>query len=91
MINNLKVVLDKMVQKSMINFTEGAKLSLEIAKIERNRSNWRYILNIRGFILYLLGEIESEKHRKGNTEKKARVHNICISKVLENLSEHYLP
>lgn len=67
---SLKVVLDKMVQKSTMNIVQGAKLSLEIAKIERNRSNWRYGLNVRGFILYLLGEIESEKYRKGNPEKK---------------------
>jgi hypothetical protein len=85
---SLKAVLDKMVQKSMMNIVQGAKLRLEIAKIEKNRGNWRYALNIRGFILYLLGEIESEKNRKGNPEKKARVHNIRISKVLENLSEH---
>jgi hypothetical protein len=46
-------------------------------------------LNIRGFILYLLGEIESQKQKKGNAEKKGRIHNIRITKVLENLSKYY--
>jgi hypothetical protein len=65
------------------------KLRHEISNIETNKRNWRYSLNIRGFILYLLGEIESQKQKKGNAEKKGRIHNIRITKVLENLSKYY--
>ena len=51
----------------------------EIGRIEGNKKRWRYILNVRGLILYILGEIRQEK-------SKNRAHNKRISNVLSNLS-----
>jgi hypothetical protein len=64
-------------------FKEKIKIQTEITSLETNRGNWRYSLDIRGFIIYLLGEIELQR-------EEHKVHNQRISKLLENLSKHYL-
>jgi hypothetical protein len=51
----------------------------EIMQIKDNRRRWRYLLNVRGLVLYILGEIRQEKSEK-------RAHNKRISNVLRNLS-----
>jgi hypothetical protein len=51
----------------------------EILQIQNNKKKWRYLLNVRGLVLYILGEIRQEKSEK-------RVHNKRISNVLRNLS-----
>jgi hypothetical protein len=62
---------------------EVRKISDEISKLNADRRRWRYSLNIRGFIKYLLGEIELQK------KPPHKIHNKRISKVLENLSHYY--
>jgi hypothetical protein len=62
---------------------EVRKISDEISKLNGDRRTWRYSLNIRGFIKYLLGEIELQK------KPPHKIHNKRISKVLENLSHYY--
>ncbi|PWU79748.1 MAG: hypothetical protein DLM72_15800 [Candidatus Nitrosopolaris wilkensis] len=57
--------------------------TVEISRMESDRRNWRYSLNIRGFILYILGEIELQ-------QEDHKIHNKRIEKVLQNLSEHHL-
>jgi hypothetical protein len=61
---------------------EVRKISDEISKLNADRRRWRYSLNIRGFIKYLLGEIQLQKDT-------GKIHNKRISKVLENLSHYY--
>jgi hypothetical protein len=62
---------------------EGRKTSDEISKLDADRRKWRYSLNIRGLVKYLLGEIELQKI------PPPKIHNKRISKVLENLSHYY--
>jgi hypothetical protein len=59
---------------------EETQIHSEIFGIENNKRKWRYDLNVRGLILYILGEIRLEE-----TDYK-KIHNNRISKVLENLS-----
>lgn len=54
-------------------------LSSQIAHIQENPRKWRYVLNVRGLVMYILGEIREEKSKK-------RIHNKRISNVLMNLS-----
>ncbi|MFL6409666.1 MAG: hypothetical protein ACJ71K_00290, partial [Nitrososphaeraceae archaeon] len=61
---------------------EARKISDDISKLNADRRKWRYSLNIRGFIKYLLGEVELQKHT-------GKIHNKRISNVLENLSHYY--
>jgi hypothetical protein len=62
----------------------------EVLKLSNNRNNWKYSVNIRGLMLYILGEKEEENNKKkGNIEKKGRTHNIRINNVLSNLSKYY--
>jgi hypothetical protein len=61
---------------------EEAKMDDQIIRIQGDRSKWRFYLNVRGLLQYLLGEIELQ-----NKEKK--VHNKRITTVLENLSDNY--
>ena len=72
-----------------LDTSETIQIGSEITEIENNRRKWRYDLNIRGLILYILGEIELEENEllKGR-EHKHKIHNKRISKVLENLSDH---
>ena len=60
---------------------EIQRLFAENSEIKKNTRNWRYELNIRGLILYILGEIELEKN-------ESRKHNNRISKVLQHLYEY---
>jgi hypothetical protein len=53
---------------------------LKKEEIQSDRRQWRYSINIRGLIVYILGEIKSEDKR---------IHNKRISKVLENLHNNY--
>ncbi|MGD1837819.1 MAG: hypothetical protein ACPKPY_07150 [Nitrososphaeraceae archaeon] len=54
----------------------------EIEEIKKNKRLYQYQLNIRGLILYILGEIEREYDDKKNYNKR-------ILNVLENLSKNY--
>jgi hypothetical protein len=54
---------------------EIKRLVAESEKIKNDERKWRYDLNIRGFILYVLGEI--------NSENKGRRHNKRISEILQ--------
>jgi hypothetical protein len=54
---------------------EIKRLVAESEKIKNDERKWRYDLNIRGFILYVLGEI--------NLENKGRRHNKRISEILQ--------
>jgi hypothetical protein len=47
-----------------------------------NRRNWRYVLNVRGLVRYVLGEIAIEN-------ETGRKHNARIGAMLKNLSSHY--
>jgi hypothetical protein len=70
--------LDVVFKKEPKDFIEAA----EMGGIDNSR-NWRYVLNIRGLIRYILGELtEEEKYRKK--------HNTRIAAMLKNLSENYL-
>jgi hypothetical protein len=62
---------------------EQRKIASEISKLDADTRRWRYSLNIRGFIKYLLGEIELQK------KPPHKIHNKRISKILENLSRYY--
>ena len=57
-----------------------------------NNRLYVYSLNIRGLILYILGEIENEdkvnSDRHRNKKRKIN-HNSQISRVIENLAKHY--
>jgi hypothetical protein len=76
--------------------------SPEILKIKNDRQYWKYGLNIRGFIRYLLGIIllEKQKRRKEKEENKQtqrkkgrkkgdRSFNIRIAEVIDNMSEYH--
>jgi hypothetical protein len=80
---------EKYDQRNHTSEAEATQIAYEIQKIGMNRNNFKFWLNIRGLILYLLGEIAIEKQRKGNVDRKGRVHNKRIAKVLETLSECY--
>jgi hypothetical protein len=62
---------------------ETTELDEKDMKLWKNKRKHRYSLNIRGLILYILGEIRLE-------EENRKVNNKRISKVLENLSLNYL-
>jgi hypothetical protein len=62
----------------------------DVSNIRNDMTNWIIRLNIRGLLLYVLAEIELEKEmKKGDIDKKGRVHNIRIGKVLESLSKYH--
>ena len=68
------------------------ELNHEIEEISMNNRLYVYSLNIRGLILYILGEIENED--KVNSErykdKKRKInYNPQISKVIINLAKYY--
>ncbi len=57
-----------------------------------NNELYVYSLNIRGLILYILAEIRNENKNnsdENNVKKRKINHNPQISRVLENLAEHY--
>jgi len=56
---------------------EEGEMDEQIIRITSDRSKWRFYLNIRGLIQYLLGEIEEKK-----------IHNKRVATVLENLSDY---
>lgn len=71
---------------------EYEKIQKEILDIEDDTRNYRYFLNIRGLVLYILGELrfeaqEIEDGEKGEIRKKRT--NKNISSLLENLSLNY--
>lgn len=83
----IKVIIRRYEQKNLEHIAPKMDYSLtndiisEIIQMEDDRKRWRYLLNIRGLILYILGEIRQEKSGK-------RAHNQRISNVLRNLSVH---
>ena len=79
----------KQIPKQSHNATE---LNNEIEEIFMNNRLYVYSLNIRGLILYILGEIENEdkvnSDRHRNKKRKIN-YNPQISRVIENLAKHY--
>lgn len=67
----------------------GDSVKLGKSTLMSDRNNWKYSLNIRGLILYILGEIQEEDKKKGNQEKKGKTHNSRIDNALSNLSKYY--
>jgi hypothetical protein len=59
-------------------------LHSQVSQLESDRRNWKYSLNTRGLVLYLLAIINEE-----NRDARKRKRNVKISHVLENLSENY--
>jgi hypothetical protein len=55
----------------------------EELEFNENKRNWRYVLNVRGLIRYILGEITIEK-------KEKRKHSARISAMLRNLAANHL-
>ncbi|MGD1838336.1 MAG: hypothetical protein ACPKPY_09820 [Nitrososphaeraceae archaeon] len=73
-LENKKTILyeNKDIEKS-------SKLLRKIQEIEYDRSNWRYSLNIRGFILYLYSEYELK-----NRNRKKRIEKIISNPQVKN-------
>ena len=72
--------------------TARGELKREIEEIFMNNRLYVYSLNIRGLILYILGEVEHESTTNSERQKPKRRkvnYNSKISKVIENLAEHY--
>lgn len=63
--------------------TQIQKIWSKISKIRGDRRLWRYCLNIRGLILYIIGEMELEEIDK-------RIHNARINTTIQNLSKNYV-
>jgi hypothetical protein len=70
--------LDAVLKKEPKDFAEEVEMGSK-----DNRRNWRYVMNIRGLIRYILGEIKEEQESR-------RKHNPRISAMLKNLAENYL-
>jgi hypothetical protein len=80
----------RQIQSSHSHLSESELANLpDVSNVRSDITNWKFRLNIRGLILYILAEVELEKQKKGNADKKSRIHNVRISKVLENLSKNY--
>jgi hypothetical protein len=58
----------------------------ESIKMKKGKEIKKYSLNIRGLILYVLGEVKSNEDYSSKNRSKYRQN---ISKVLENLSQNY--
>lgn len=70
--------LDVVLKKEPKDFAEDVEMGNK-----DNSRNWRYVINIRGLIRYILGEIEEE-------EEFRKKHNARIAAMLKNLAENYL-
>jgi hypothetical protein len=70
--------LDVVYKKEPKDFAEEIEMGSK-----DNRRNWRYVLNVRGLIRYILGEITEE-------EKSRKKHDKRIAAMLKNLSANYL-
>jgi len=70
--------LDAVFKKEPKDFAEAAEMGAK-----ENKRNWRYVLNVRGLIRYILGEITEE-------EKSRKKHDARIAAMLKNLSANYL-
>jgi hypothetical protein len=71
----------KIVTSSELNSNSDEVFS-NMGEIASNRDNYKYSINSRGLIEYILGKIEEE-------EKEHRIRNVEISNTLANLSENY--
>ena len=70
--------LDAVLKKEPKDLAEEVKMGSK-----DNSRNWRYVINIRGLIRYILGEIKEE-------EELGKKHNPRIAAMLKNLAENYL-
>ncbi len=80
------------IYKNLESQTTKEELNREIEEIYMNNELYVYSLNIRGLILYILAEIYNENNNNSdeNKIKKRKInHNPQISRVIENLAEHY--
>lgn len=68
--------------KCLLSKLDDMAIISAVSEIESDRRNWKYSLNTRGLILYVLGMIKQEN-------EDGRVRNVEISNVLKNLSENY--
>ena len=88
-----KIVTQKRdIYKNLESQNAKEELNREIEEIYMNNELYVYSLNIRGLILYILAEIhnENKNNSNGNKVKKRKInHNPQISRVIENLAEHY--
>jgi len=73
----------------VLETSEIKKIRSEIYEIETDSANWLYYLNLRGLLLYTLGEMSLESKEKGKRKRKHSSYNNRISNVLENLSQNY--
>jgi hypothetical protein len=70
--------LDAVLKREPKDFAEEVELGSK-----DNSRNWRYVLNIRGLIRYILGEVAEE-------EELGKKHDARIDAMLKNLAENYL-
>jgi hypothetical protein len=88
-----KIVTQKRdIYKNLESQTTKEELNREIEEIYMNNELYVYSLNIRGLILYILAEIHNEDKNNSyeNKVKKRKInYNPQISRVIENLAEHY--
>ena len=88
-----KIVTQKRdIYKNLESQTTKEELNREIEEIYMNNELYVYSLNIRGLILYILAEIHNENKNNSdeNKVKKRKInYNPQISRVIENLAEHY--
>jgi hypothetical protein len=76
--DNVKMISSK----CLLSKLDDTAIISAVSEIESDRRNWKYSLNTRGLIFYVLGMIKQEN-------EDGRVRNVEISNVLKNLSENY--
>ena len=88
-----KIVTQKRdIYKNLESQTAKEELNREIEEIYMNNELYVYSLNIRGLILYILAEIRNENKNnsdENNVKQRKINYNPQISRVIENLAEHY--
>jgi hypothetical protein len=88
-----KIVTQKRdICKNLESQTAKEEINRQIEEIFMNNELYVYSLNIRGLIIYILAEIQNENENNSdrNKVKKRKInYNSQISRVIENLAEHY--
>ena len=71
-----------MAEKCLLSKIDDSALISLVSQIESDRRNWKYYLNTRGLILYILAMMTEE-------QTSGRQKNVEISKALQNIGENF--
>lgn len=82
-----------MITPDILRITELPDISnVELHHAEKTTdrtSNWKFRLNIRGLLLYILGRFGEDSNKEKKKKKKVKYNVRGLHNVLENLSQNY--